>query len=265
MKDEPEDKPARSTRQRPDATAGAAGRKHCKPFNMPLEEAMRSQRALRRLRPDPVDDELLLHVLDLALRAPNGGNRQNVEFLVLKDPAAKAGLARLNRTAWNLYGNVWRFFAGGDDKTLRAMKAVDYAAEHYAETPVLVVVCLRVVRYGPIVSGFRLPFPAFWDAIFYGTAFPAVQNLLLACRAAGLGAALNVMPLWNLTLARAALGLPLWVTPVAVVPIGWPMGHYGPTSRPAIESVVHVDRWDNLAFAADNAASKTPGAKSRPR
>lgn len=265
MKDGPDEKTSTSTDRRPEATAGTARRKHSKPFSIPLEEAMRSQRALRRLRPDPVDDELLLHVLDLALRAPNGGNRQNVEFLVLKDPAAKAGLARLNRTAWNLYGSVWRFFAAGDNETLRAMKAVDYAAEHYAEAPVLVVACLRVVRYGPIVSGFRLPFPAFWDAIFYGTAFPAVQNLLLACRAAGLGAALNVMPLWNLTLARATLGLPLWVTPVAVVPIGWPMGHYGPTARPAVESVVHVDRWNHLAFAADGAGAKTRPSKRRPR
>jgi len=179
--------------------------------------------------------------------------------------AAKARLARLNRTAWSLYGSVWRCFAAGDDKTLRAMKSVDYAAAHYDEAPALVVVCLRVVRYGPIVSGFRLPFPAFWDAIFYGTAFPAVQNLLLACRAAGLGAALNVMPLWNLTLARATLGLPLWVTPVAVVPIGWPMGRYGPTSRPAVESVVHVDRWDNLAFASGNPGANAESGKAGSR
>ncbi|HZR84578.1 MAG TPA: nitroreductase family protein, partial [Candidatus Binatia bacterium] len=181
MKNDPEGKAVTSTDPRPVAVEDTAGLRRWKHFDIPLEEAMRSQRALRRLRPDPIDDELLLHVLDLALRAPNGGNRQNVEFLVLKDPAAKARLARLNRTAWSLYGSVWRFFAAGDGKTLRAMKSVDYAAAHYDEAPVLIVVCLRVVRYGPIVSGFRLPFPAFWDAIFYGTAFPAVQNLLLAC------------------------------------------------------------------------------------
>lgn len=228
------------------------------PFDISLEEAIRSQRALRRLRPDPVDDDLLLHVLELALHAPNGGDRQKVEFLVVKDRAAKARLARLNRAAWSLYGSLWRFFAAGDAKTLRAIHAVDYAAEHYAETPVLVVVRVRVVRSGPIVRGFPLPFPAFWNAIFYGTAFPAVQNLLLACRAAGLGAALNVMPLWNLPLARTTLGLPLWVMPVAVVPIGWPMGRYGPTSRPPVESVVHLDRWGNLAFAGDRPTTRPP-------
>jgi nitroreductase len=217
-------------------------------LDMPLEDAMRTQRALRRLRPDPVDDDLLLHILELALRAPNGGNRQNVEFLVLKDPARKAGLARLNRIGWTAYGGVWRFFARHDDKTLRALRAVDYAAEHYDEAPVIVVACLRVTSYGPILSGFRLPFPAFWEAIFYGTAFPAVQNLLLAARAAGLGAALNVMPLWNLPLARATLGVPPWVTPVAVIPIGWPKGRYGETERPPIERVVHVDRWGSRPF-----------------
>ena len=217
-------------------------------LDMPLEDAMRTQRALRRLKPDPVDDDLLLHVLELALKAPNGGNRQNVEFLVLKDAARKAGLARLNRIGWSAYGSLWRFFARNDEKTLRAMRAVDYAADHYAEAPVIVVACLRVTAYGPIVSGFRLPFPVFWEAIFYGTAFPAVQNLLLAARAAGLGAALNVMPLWNMTLARATLGLPPWVTPVAVIPMGWPRGRYGETERPPIGSVVHVDRWGSRPF-----------------
>jgi nitroreductase len=218
-------------------------------LDMPIEQAMRTQRAIRRLRPDPVDDALVLHLLELATKAPNGGNRQNVEFLVLRDPEAKKGIARLNRAAWSLYGNVWRVFARGDEKTLRAMRAVDDAAEHYEEAPLIIVVCLRVTSYGPIVSGFRLPFPAFWEAIFYGTAFPAVQNLLLAARAAGLGAALNVMPLWSLPLARFVLGLPPWVTPVAVVPLGWPKGRYGPTARAPVETVVHWNYWGNQAYA----------------
>ena len=56
-------------------------------FTMPLEEALTTQRALRRLKPDPVDDALLLRLVELALKAPTGSNAQNWEFIVVKDPA----------------------------------------------------------------------------------------------------------------------------------------------------------------------------------
>jgi len=100
-------------------------------FDMPLDEAMQTQRAIRRIKSDPVDDALVLRMLELALKAPSGGDRQNVELVVVRDPAVKAQLARLNRVAWRLYGSVWRFFARNDPKTLRAMKAVDWEADHY--------------------------------------------------------------------------------------------------------------------------------------
>src|SRR5438128_7986191 len=78
------------------------------PFSMSLEDAMRTQRAIRRFRPDPVDDELVLHLIELALKAPTGGNAQNWEFVVVKDPTVKARLAVLNRRAWNVYSAIGR-------------------------------------------------------------------------------------------------------------------------------------------------------------
>jgi nitroreductase len=53
---------------------------------MELHEAMRTQRAIRRVRPDPVDDDVLLRCAELATRAPTGGNRQAVEFIFVRDP-----------------------------------------------------------------------------------------------------------------------------------------------------------------------------------
>ncbi len=219
-----------------------------KPLAMPLEEAMRTQRAIRRLAPDPVEDDLVLHLIELALKAPSGGNRQNLEFLVIRDPEVKARLARLNRSGWSVYGSLLRFFARNDDKTLRMIRAVDWEAKHYEEIPVVVVACLRWTTYGPIVSGFRLPFPPFWASIYYGSVFPAVQNFLLAARAAGLGSSLTVMPLWSTFLAARALGLPPWVSPVAVMPLGWPRGRYGPTTRRPVGDVTHLDRYGNRPF-----------------
>ncbi|MEA2171320.1 MAG: hypothetical protein QOF76_4620, partial [Solirubrobacteraceae bacterium] len=78
--------------------------------------------------------------------------------------------------------------------------------------------------------------------------YPSVQNLLLAARAAGLGAALLTLPIYSTFRARRALGLPYSVTPCAVIPLGWPKGRYGPTTRRPVGSLVHLDRYGNKPF-----------------
>ena len=214
-------------------------------FSMPLEEAMRTQRAIRRLKTDPVDDALVLRLLDLAIRAPSGSNAQNWQFVVVRDPAVKGKLGRLNRMAWNLYGGLGRRLARGDDKMLRIIDAVEWQADHFEEIPVIVVACLRGQRLP-----FPLPMPAMASTSYYGSIYPAVQNLLLAARSVGLGAALITLPLWSHFLARRALGLPWNVSPYAVVPLGWPRGRYGPTTRRPIGELVHLDRFGNQPFKA---------------
>jgi len=78
---------------------------------------------------------------------------------------------------------------------------------------------------------------------YYGSIFPAVQNLLLAARALGLGAALTTLPVWSSWMARRTLGLPWNVSPIAAVPLGWPQGRYGPTIRRPVDEVTHLDRY----------------------
>ena len=207
-------------------------------LKMPLEDAMRTQRAIRRLKDEPVDDALVLRLIELALKAPTGSNAQNWEFVVVKDAAVKARLARLNRVAFSLYGALGRRVAG-DEKTRKILAAVQWQADHFEEIPVIVVACLK---------GFVPPWPPVAAASAYGSIFPSVQNLLLAARAAGLGAALITLPLWSKFLARRALGLPWNVSPCAVIPLGWPRGRYGPTTRRAVEEVVSLDRFGNRAF-----------------
>ncbi len=207
-------------------------------LTMPLEEAMRTQRAIRRLKPDPVDDALVLHLIELALKAPTGSNAQSWEFVVVKDPAVKAKLGAYNRGASRLYLGIQKRAArrAGDAGMLRIIDAVEWQAEHFDEIPVVVVACLKGII--PI-------WPPLATASLYGSIFPSVQNLLLAARAAGLGAALITLPLWSRFLARRTLGLPWNVTPVAVVPLGWPRGRYGPTTRRPVEEVVSIDRYGN--------------------
>jgi nitroreductase len=209
-------------------------------FEISLREAMESQRAIRRLKPDPVDDALVLRLIELALKAPTGSNAQNWEFVVVKDPAVKARLARRNRQAWRLYGGLGRRLVRGDAKMGRILDAVQWQADHFEEIPVLVVACLK---------GLRPWFPPVAVTSFYGSIYPSVQNLLLAARAVNLGAALITLPLWSHFSVRRILGLPWNVTPCAVVPLGWPRGRYGPTTRRPVREVVSFDRYGNRPAA----------------
>jgi nitroreductase len=214
---------------------------HHEPLTMPLEEAMRTQRAIRRLKSDPVDDALVLHLLELAMKAPTGSNAQNWHFIVVKDRDVVAKLGRLNRRAIKYGGAIYKRMLARrmDDKMLRIEKAVQWQADHFDDIPVVIVACL---------NGVVPPWPPVATTSAYGSIYPAVQNLLLAARAAGLGAALITVPLFSKLLARRALGLPWNVTPCAVIPLGWPIGKYGPTTRRPVGELVSLDRYGNRAF-----------------
>jgi len=220
-------------------------------LNMPLAEAMRTQRAVRRLRPDPVDDETVLAVLELATKAPTGSNQQGWEFVVVRDPDVKHALARLNRQAFSVYRRVARNRARGDLQAARMLAAVQYQADHFEDAPVIVVACLHG-RSGPTAMA---------RAAYFGSIFPAVQNLLLAARSIGLGATLTTLPLWSRTQARRTLGLPPKVFPCAVIPLGWPLkGGYGPNTRRPVREIVHLDHYGNRTFLRpDGAPGPDPG------
>ncbi len=209
-------------------------------LRMPLIEAMETQRAMRRLKPDPVDDGLVLRLIDLARRAPSGSNAQNWEFIIVKDPKLKKRLARVNNIAWQLYGRFGRWITRHDPKRQRILNAVQWQADHFEEVPVIVVACLR---------GLYVPFIHISATSYFGSIYPAVQNLLLAARAVNLGATLTTIPLWNLLYVRMILGLPWNITPCAVIPLGWPMGSYGATTRKSVNEVVSFDRFGNRSAA----------------
>jgi nitroreductase len=208
---------------------------------MSLEEAMRTQRAIRRIKSDPVDDSLGLHLLELAMKAPTGSNAQNWEFIVVKDRKVVARLGQLNRRAIKFGGALYKrtLVRREDDQMVRIEKAVQWQADHFDEIPVVIVACLKGVI--PV-------WPPIATTSAYGSIYPAVQNLLLAARAAGLGAALITVPLWSRFLARRALGLPWNITPCAVIPLGWPKGKYGPTTRRPVGELVSLDKYGNRAF-----------------
>jgi nitroreductase len=213
-------------------------------LDMPLLEAMMTQRAVRRVLPDPVDDAVVLKCIELALRAPTGNDEQNWEFIVVKDRRVKEKLAKRYRQAWKVQHRVvLRRAVAHDEPMAKIARAVQWQVDHFTEIPVLVVACLRLgAREG------RLPFvrmPHVAESGYWGSIYPSVQNLLLAARAMGLGASLITLPLWSQTSARRALNLPRAVTPCCIVPLGWPRGRYGPTTRKPVEQVAHLDAYGN--------------------
>jgi nitroreductase len=216
-------------------------------LDMPLLDAMMTQRAVRRVLPDPVDDAVVLKCIELALQAPTGANGQNWEFIVVKDDRIKKKLAKRYRQAWSLYYRVMiRRVAAHDESMEKIARAVQWQVDHFTEIPVLVVACLRLgARDGKLPL---VPLPHVAESGYYGSIYPSVQNLLLAARAAGLGGSLITLPLWSVASARRTLKLPHSVTPCCVVPLGWPRGRYGPTTRRPVAEVTHLDTYGNRAW-----------------
>jgi nitroreductase len=194
--------------------------------------AIHHTRAMRRLKPDPVPQELLMQLVDAANQGPTGSNKQNASWIVVRDAGQKQKLADLNRIA--VRGYIDNPESSAPERA-GIVKAVKWQAKHMQDIPVLLIPCLTFDSK-PVDS---------WQAgAGAGSSiWPAVQNLLLAARGLGLGAALTTMGLSNRKAAKAILGLPDLVEPFAIIPVGFPMGNFGPVTRRPLEAVVHYDRW----------------------
>ncbi len=215
-----------------------------------LFEIMNSLRAMRRLKPDPVPDELIWKVIEAGTKAPSGGNSQPWRFIVVRDADTKRFIQERYARAFqayiqaNLEAASRRTTPPTEDETARQMRAGRAAlhlAEHLHEVPVLLLVCMVPRDLALLTDGEGR---ARSYAALYASVFPAVQNVLLACRALGLGATLTTLHLMFERDVKTRLGIPSEVETVALVPIGWPIGRFGPTSRAPVEDVTYWDRWE---------------------
>ncbi len=197
-------------------------------------------RAMRRLKSDPVPDELLEKVLEAGVQAPSGMNTQPWAFVVLREASARQWFAKHykaaidSRFATNTSGGMHHSLA-------RQWRAVDYQKEHMHEFPVLLLVCGK--RDWP----FKVPENQRVGEAppNYGAVYPCVQNILLACRAVGLGAALTTMHQMFEDKLHERFEIPNDFGVVVTIPIGYPLGHFGPVSRKPAKDVTYYDRWGN--------------------
>jgi nitroreductase len=200
-----------------------------------LFEILHTTRAMRRLKPDPVPDEFIWKILQAGISAANGGNRQTWRFLVVKDPKIKQQVQIYYQRAFDeVVGPRYRTSAPppgvNQERYMRQHGAVQYLTEHFHEAPVWIVACLDEGTSTPTRSS-------------GASIYPAVQNMLLAARALGLGATLTTRHLQYEAETEAALGLPPGVHSYAIIPIGYPMGNFGPVGRGSLEDIVHLDEW----------------------
>ena len=197
---------------------------------MDIFEAINSQRAMRRLKPDPVPDELIWKLLDAAVKAPSGGNRQPWNFIVIRDDETKAKIAEWYLDGWNkAYGPV-KQAAMASPATARTYASADHLANHLAEVPVLIIATLNTSGVAPASP------PG-------SSIYPAVQNLMLAARALGLGTTITTLHRTHEAEVKQLLGVPEGVDTMALIPLGYPVGKFGPTNRIPTEKVVYWEKW----------------------
>ncbi len=227
-----------------------------------LFEAIHTARSLRRLKPDPVPEALITKVLDAAIRAPSAGNAQNWAFVVVRDPERRRVLGEIYRKASKIAEAMYA--ARGKPAHLserqwdRIMGTGAYLWEHMGDAPVILIPCLRQPVVPPAESlppDFRAHHQdelAYAQRIRGASIYPAVQNIILACRALGLGTTITTNHIRCENEVRALLSLPDGVDSFAMMPIGWPVDRFGPLSRRPLGEVVHADGW-GLAWPRETA------------
>ncbi len=212
---------------------------------MDLYEAMSTLRAVRRLRPDPIPEDVLQRVVQAAAWAPSGGNHQQWRIVLVRKPELKQALEDLYRPHWEAYvppyeDHIKRMPASEQGKSRRALESGTYLANHLHEVPVVAVFCFNPSIM--TITDAEQPRPS---VVGGGSVYPAVQNLLLAARNEGLGCVLTTLLCLEEPKVRELLELPPeWYT-CAHVPLGYPVGGgHGPITRKSVQQMVFTDKWN---------------------
>ena len=186
-----------------------------------LFEAIDTQRAIRHFAAQPVSDESISTILQSAVHAPNGGNRQPWHFLVVRDRESKRRLGQ-----W--YLKAWEAAVTGDMRTEQPYRSGGDLGRNMPDTPVVILVCQRT------------------DSAPTGSSiFPAVQNLLLAARGLGLGTVLTTLHTAYESEVKEYFGIPEDFETVAMIPIGYPSQgeRFGRPRRRPLEEITSYERW----------------------
>ncbi|MEM7094278.1 MAG: nitroreductase family protein [Actinomycetota bacterium] len=197
---------------------------------MDVFEAMSTCRAMRYLKPDPIDDDLIEQVITAATWAPSPGNSQGRDFVVVKDPAKKAAIG-------DAIEEVMAHRVAAMERPDRTHRLMLDGTAHLIETlkncPAIILVCGKTVY----------PYGAPRESFVWSSIYPAAQNLIVAARALGLGTVFTTFQGTAEPTIRETLSIPDDVHIGCLIPIGWPDRNFGPVKRAGYEQVVHHGGW----------------------
>lgn len=194
---------------------------------MDVFDAIWTTRAMRHLDTSrSVPEEDITKILEAASKAPSGGNSQPVEWIVIRDPELKRSLGEIYREVAHHTLPAYEESARSDPDVARMLRSSFYLADHMGAAPVLLIPCAPAGRV-------RIE----------GSVFPAIQNLMLAARALGLGTTLTSMHRDNEQAVKDLLGIPDEIQTFAMIPLGYPVGRWGEAKRRPVSETTHWDRW----------------------
>jgi nitroreductase len=214
---------------------------------MGVYEAMRTLKAVRRLKPDPIPDDVLHRVLEAATWAPTGGNQQPWRIIAVKEREKKNRLGGWYAERWAAFSKMYRGAISADmpedarKRMLRTLAAGDYLAQHFRETPVIAIFCFNPKQMAITDAKQNRP-----SVVGGGSVYPSVENLLLACRAEGLGCVLTTLLCEVEPQVKELLAIPDGWGTAAAVPIGYPVGRgHGQLIRRSVSDLAYLDAWGN--------------------
>ena len=210
--------------------------------DLSAHEAIYSLRAMRRLKPNAVPEDDLRYIVDAATQAPSAANSQDWAFVVVTDPEPRRRLGEVYRAIGRKVIRD-RVLASGElpDEAERVYRRAMILVEHLEEAPALILVALRGTP----------PTSAAEASAWFGSIYPAIQNLMLAARTRGLGTTLTTLHKIRDDDVKAILGIPDAFETIALIPVGYPQGRWGRPLRRPSSAVTHWDRWNGRGPDAD--------------
>ena len=204
---------------------------------MDVFEALYTTRAMRRVKEDPIPEDVIKSIIDSAIRAPSGSNRQDWKFVVVTDKEVREKLSDIYKETWDYY--VKSFYNDSEDLGASSLKNKDeietvkrisnsasWLAENYHKVPLLV---LAFSRNDPTGSSI----------------YPAIWNLMLAARGHGVGTCLTTVMNFKTEDVYKVLNVPSdkgW-TLNATITAGYPLGKWGVAARKPVEEVTYLNKW----------------------
>ncbi len=199
-----------------------------------VHEAIHSLRAMRRLGPDPIAPEDLRYLVQAATQAASAENDQNWAFVVITDAGPRKLLGEIYREIGERVIRDQALASGNlPEETARVYRRAMILVEHLGEAPALILVAKRGTP----------PADPAQSSAWYGSIYPAIQNLMLAARSRGLGTTLTTLHKLREQDVKRALGIPDEYETVALIPVGYPRGEWGVPRRAPPERVTHWNRW----------------------